>query len=142
MAGMMTETRLFPFFLLLFSIVVAGCTGSGGVVYVRTGEAFTLGIGQSARVSGEDLVITFEEVTGDSRCPREVMCVWAGEAKIRIRMIQQGTPATLVLSQPGLTETAQETAGDYTLTFNLEPYPVAGETISPDRYRLTMTVTR
>jgi hypothetical protein len=138
----MAMLRPFLVFVLILSILVAGCAGNQEVVTVGTGEVFTIGIGQSARIAGEDLVITFEEVIGDSRCPREVVCVWAGVAASRVRMIHRGTPSSLVLIQPGLTEQAQDTFSDYTLTFSLHPYPMAGEEITPDQYRLTLTVTR
>ncbi|MDD1656926.1 MAG: hypothetical protein LUQ41_00485 [Methanomicrobiales archaeon] len=139
---MVAMLRSFLVFVLILSILVAGCAGNQEAVTVRTGEVFTIGIGQSARIAGEDMVITFEEVIGDSRCPREVVCVWAGVAASRVRIIHLGTPSSLVLNQPGLSEDAQETFGDYTLTFNLNPYPRAGEEIPPDEYRLTLSITR
>jgi hypothetical protein len=142
MTGMMAMLRPFLVFVLILSILVAGCAGNQGVVTVGIDEVFTIGIGQSARITGEDLVLTFEEVISDSRCPREVVCVWAGVAASRVRIIHRGTPSSLVLNQPGLSEKAQEAFSDYTLTFDLQPYPQQGETIAPDQYRLTLTVTR
>jgi hypothetical protein len=128
--------------VLVLSILVTGCTTNPGVLTVGIGEPFTLGIGQSARMVGEDLVITFEEVTGDSRCPQEVVCVWAGEARSRVSILHESTRSSLVLIQPGLSGDAQESFGDYTLTHSLHPYPVEGVAIPPDQYRLTLTVTK
>jgi len=123
-------------------ISVTGCVRNQAEVTAEPGEVFTIGIGQSARITGEDLVITFEEVIGDSRCPRDVVCVWEGVASSHVRITHQGTSYSLVLNQPGLTEQAQEAFINYTLTFSLHPYPRAGEEISAGEYRLTLTVSK
>jgi hypothetical protein len=138
----MANTRWVPLAILVLSILMAGCSSNPQVFTVGTGERFTLGIGQSARITGEDLVITFEEVTGDSRCPQGVVCVWAGEARSRITITQGGIPHTLELIQPGYSEQAQETFGEYMITHSLSPYPREGEAIAPNQYRLTLMVTK
>jgi hypothetical protein len=109
---------------------------------VGLGETFTINVGNSAQITGEDMVITFNEVIGDSRCPQNVNCVWAGVASSGITIIHQGVTYSLALNQPGLTEQAKQDFINYTLTYNLNPYPRAGEEISLKDYRLTMTVTK
>ena len=88
------------------------------------------------------MVITFDEVTADSRCPNGVVCIWAGEARSRITITQGGIPHTLELIQPGFSEQAQETFGEYTITHRLSPHPREGVAIAPDQYRLTLMVTK
>src|SRR5690606_16678324 len=34
--------------------------------------------------------IRFKEVVSDSRCPRDVTCVWAGEAKVVVEIFENG----------------------------------------------------
>ncbi|RZN40305.1 MAG: hypothetical protein EFT35_03095 [Methanophagales archaeon ANME-1-THS] len=128
--------------ILVLLVSVAGCIRNQVDITVGPGEGFTIGIGQSARITGEDMVITFEEVIGDSRCPQNVVCLWAGVASSHVRITHQGTRYSMVLNQPGLTDQAQESFINYTLTFSLHPYPRAGEAISPEEYRLTLTVTK
>ena len=41
-------------------------------------------------ISIEDINLKFEEVLSDSRCPKDVECVWAGEAKVLIEIYQNG----------------------------------------------------
>ncbi|MEM5563492.1 hypothetical protein WNY78_00180 [Psychroserpens sp. AS72] len=41
-------------------------------------------------VSFENLIITFEKVIVDSRCPKGVQCVRAGEAKVLISIFEDG----------------------------------------------------
>ncbi len=38
----------------------------------------------------EEAAITFESVMEDSRCPKDVTCVWEGEARIRV-IIESGS---------------------------------------------------
>ena len=132
--------------LLIFAAIVlislTGCSKNQVAVTVGLGENFTIGIGKSARITGEDMVITFDEVIGDSRCPQNVTCVWAGVASIRVTIIRQGDNYSIALNQSGATEQSQEGFIDYTLSYSLNPYPIAGKEISPKEYRLTMTVTK
>jgi len=109
---------------------------------VGLGETFTIGVGQSAQITGEDMMITFNGVIGDSRCPQNVTCVWEGVASSNITIVYQGNDYTVVLNSPGITERATDTFIDYTLTYNLNPYPREGEEISPNEYRLNMTLTK
>ncbi len=133
---------LFPFLLLLiFLISFVGCSNGYGVTTVELGEQFTLSPGESSKIVKEDLTITFEKVTGDSRCPNNAVCVWAGEAVISITFEKDNVTYPLELKEPGTADKAVEVFMDYTLNFHLEPYPEAGVEVSPD-YSLIMSVTK
>jgi hypothetical protein len=133
-------------FLLIFAAVVAlllsGCSNKQVAVRASLGEVFTIGVGQSSQITGEDMTIRFVEVIGDSRCPQNVNCVWEGVASSKTTIVYQGKEYTVVLNSAGRTEEAKETFINYTLTYSLNPYPREGEEISPDEYRLTLTVTK
>ena len=49
-------------------------------------ESFELKINETAIVEAEQFKVTFLEVTTDSRCPSGVMCVWAGEVIVKIKV--------------------------------------------------------
>ena len=133
---------LLIFLVPIVLISLSACSRNQIAVTVELGETFTIGVGQSARITGEDMVITFNEVIGDSRCPQNVICVWEGVASSHITITHQGVDYSVVLNQPGLTDQAEDTFIDYTLTYSLNPYPREGEEISPDEYRLTLTLTK
>ena len=109
---------------------------------VGLGEVFTIGVGDSARIAGEDMTVTYNEVIGDSRCPQNVTCVWEGVASSNVTIVYQGENHSIVLNQPGLAEQAEDNFMNYTLTHSLNPYPREGEEISPNDYRLTLTITK
>jgi hypothetical protein len=141
------ESRLMrlPYLLIFLPIILIsllGCTRNQIDATIGVGEIFTIGVGQSARINGEDMEITFDEVIGDSRCPKNVTCVWAGVASSRVTIIHKGVNYSLALNQPGLTEQAKEIFIDYTLNYSLNPYPIAGKEISHKDYRLTISLTK
>ena len=54
------------------------------------GQPFTLALGREAVLPEADLVLRFADVLEDSRCPTQVNCVWAGQARILVGVIEQG----------------------------------------------------
>ena len=129
---------LLPVLLTAFS----GCAGNAAVVKAGIGETFTIGIGQTAQITDEDMVITFNEIIGDSRCPKGVTCIWAGVVSARVTIDYKGDSYPLALNQPGLTSPVTEVFFNYTLTYDISPYPTAGEALSDKDYRLTVTLTK
>ena len=57
---------------------------------VVLGQSFRLARGKTAEVQGRGLRIRFEDVLEDSRCPAGVQCVWAGDARVVLRLTQSG----------------------------------------------------
>jgi len=131
--------------LILLPIILtafAGCAGNAAAVKAALGEAFAVGIGQTAEISGEDMKITFKEMVGDSRCPTGVTCIWAGVASASVTIVYKGTTYSLALNQPGHTSPVKETFFDYTFSFDISPYPAANQEIAKKDYRLNMTVSK
>jgi hypothetical protein len=104
-------------------------------------EEFRLPIEETAIIIGEGLQIKFEAVTADSRCPRGVTCIWAGEAKCQTTITFNKTTAPLILTVSG-SSMSQTVFEGYTLNFNLEPYPQAQQTTDNNRYVLAMKITK
>ena len=128
--------------LLLTLVWSAGCGINAQALTVKTGETFTIGVGQTAQVSGEDMTVTFNEVVSDSRAPSNVQAIWAGQADSRVTITYKGSTSTVVLRQSGAAEQGQDTFAGFTLTYSLSPYPVAEKEIPQKDYRLTVTVTK
>ena len=106
------------------------------------GEEFSLHIGESLVITGEDLDIKFVEVSEDSRCPKDVTCVWEGRVTAVVEISTGGSSQQLSFSQPGLTDApARKKHGGYELTYKIEPYPEKAEVeIAADEYRLLLIV--
>lgn len=104
------------------------------------GREFTLRPGQFVKIRGEDLTIKFDGVISDSRCPKDVVCVWAGEALMQLTTTLVGDVKTHSLLMPGLSDKAEYVFDGYIITFYLSPYPASQTPISKDKYRLTLMV--
>jgi hypothetical protein len=134
--------------LWVLSVTLALLTISGCSQPIRNevslDQEFTLSVGKSSAIAGENITLKFVEVTSDSRCPQNVTCVWAGEVSCLVEVTKNNLNAyRLVLTQPGLTDLpSQQDFDGYEITFRVEPYPVAGKTIAQNEYLLIATVTR
>jgi hypothetical protein len=127
--------------MIIAGLVIAGCGSGSGTV--APGEEFSLKIGESAAIRGEDLEVTFLEVVEDSRCPKNVQCIWAGRAVSLVKIKTGGSEENLELTQPGVTEPPNSlTYRQYNITFNLLPYPEVPDNINTDEYRLQLTISK
>ena len=64
-----------------------------GVIFAQTktkniklNKEFSLAAAQKAYVKTDKLTIEFVSVLEDSRCPTDVDCIWAGSAKVQIKV--------------------------------------------------------
>lgn len=111
------------------------------------GKEFTLGGGQEAVSSADDLYVRFTEVLEDSRCPSEVECFWTGQARVAVEVRPAGQPTATAEfnTNPAPGQTVQTTrVDDYTISLtSLEPYPrVPDEPIAFGDYRATLLLRR
>ncbi len=128
----------------LILIVLTGFSCRKAVILqVHLNEEFSLSIGQRAFLAGENIELRFKEVAEDSRCPKDVTCVWAGRAICEVELRRAGSSSRVALTEPGLTdEYSRERYQEYELAFRITPYPEAGKEISTDAYRLHLIVTK
>jgi len=126
--------------IILGLLLISACARTENEVSL--GQEFTLAPGQSATVKNENLSIKFLSVTTDSRCPQGVTCVWAGEARCEVEITHSGTAFPLTLTQSGLSGPARADFQSYEITFNLLPYPQAGQETKSEDYRLQLTISR
>jgi hypothetical protein len=133
---------IFGVLLVTAFVATTACAPEVDYKTFSLGDSFSLAIGQSASIDGEDLAIKFIDVIADSRCPSGVLCIWQGEVACLVEITYSGTGQQRVLTYPGLTQEPSEAQfGSYQFTFSVEPYPEAGEEIEESEYRLNLLVT-
>ncbi len=128
-----------------FSVQAVGKTTSckQSEVSSSLGKEVSLGVGQSAVFAGEGLAVRFLGIPQDSRCPKDVTCVWAGEVKVLVEAVLNGRflgRHELVLGAGGPSATV--TLDGYVVQLlKLEPYPTSAG-IAPDAYAATFVINK
>ena len=103
----------------------------------------SLGVGEVLRLG--EKTIKFKELISDSRCPQDVTCIWAGEAKLLFEVFENGKlngEEVVVISGGGtamgiLKEYFPEESYSF-IAYNLEPYPKTTRKVKPSAYRLEL----
>jgi hypothetical protein len=106
---------------------------------------FILSVGQEASTADGKLKIKFVSVAEDSRCPKGVNCIWAGNARVMLQVGKtQGAPVKLELNtNPREATNGAGGYGEYLIKLvEVAPYPVAGQTIKPGSYAVTLSVSK
>lgn len=79
--------------------------------------------GKSVYVKGSRLTIRFVEVVEDNRCPRDVNCIWAGNAKVKL-LVSRGKAAPKEIElNTGIEPRAVTVFGYELMLKGLTPYP-------------------
>lgn len=99
------------------------------------GQDFILSPGQSMGIEGSQVVVAFESVAEDSRCARDVTCIWEGNARVRLRISGDDPAQRIELNTSGrFAQSARISVGTLILK-QLEPQPpVSG----PEEYLATL----
>ncbi|HYG81756.1 MAG TPA: hypothetical protein VD861_15270 [Pyrinomonadaceae bacterium] len=125
---------------LLF--ILTSAAAAGPARDVRLDHEFELRNGQSVRVLGERLTVTFSRVAEDSRCPEGVQCVWAGNAKVMLRLSQGRRRASTVSLNTGVDPRQGAYRGYEVKLVKLDPYPKENRRIRRRDYVATLVVSR
>ncbi|MBZ9630948.1 hypothetical protein LB465_09160 [Salegentibacter sp. LM13S] len=99
-------------------------------------------VGEAFNFDGK--TIRFKKVVSDSRCPSDVTCVWAGEAKILIEIFKNGKPIgeEIISTRSQNFSLSKFFQGDFSLhTIALSPYPKTSRKIKASDYQLQFKIT-
>jgi hypothetical protein len=134
--------RATVFVLCLLAVTTCDENGATGPT-VGFNERFTLAPGDIAQVRDVDLRVQFIEVTGDSRCPGDAVCIQGGDALVHIRVTAAGSSATYDL-HTGDSSRASVVHGSVRVSLvELQPYPFSSRgPIAPGDYRAILTASR
>lgn len=132
--------------ILLIGIALLGLANLSGcapavVEEAQLDEPFTLFVRQTAQIG--DLRIRFIGVPEDSRCPADVECVWAGNAKIVLGVSLKDSTDETVLTLSSTLDPREALYAGYRIRFvSLKPERFSERTINPAEYRVTLIVSR
>lgn len=127
----------YHFVILAFIYLSAA---SAGEFNILISKEFSLGIGQTATMEENKLVIKFKAVNEDSRCPVNVLCQWAGNGKAEFEIFDlDGQNKTVFLNTEVDPRSVILTGHKLTL-ISLSPPRVDGVSISPADYSVTLRI--
>jgi hypothetical protein len=124
---------------ILMCLAVNGCGAAPAtrMQSVDPGAQFTLAPGAAVSVKNAGIEVRFVAVAEDSRCPRDVTCIWAGQIKVQLEIHGSGKTA----SQMEILEGGSAVSGEYQVTLvRVEPQPTSTTRIAPQDYRATLKI--
>lgn len=110
------------------------------------GVPFTLAPEGTAEFEGSDIYVKFIEVTEDSRCPSDVVCIWAGQVSVSVNLFTSdshlGTFA-LTLGAGNNSSVAEHYVEGFKIKLlEVQPYPVSTHQIAPSEYRSSLLLSK
>ena len=115
-------------------------SGSSSSSTAAVPGTLVLAPGESARIEDRDVTVRFTSVLEDSRCPKEVTCVWAGRARVAIEVGRDGQEARTFELEIGAASATVEVEGLRLTAEALDPYPRDSQTTPTEAYRLRLRV--
>ena len=119
---------------------MTGCAGPATAPTSPLNTEFTLAPGESIAIEGAPLVLRFNSVSGDSRCPADAICIQGGSAAVHITASSKRSSGEYELHTGNLNPVEHD--GFVIGLVQLTPYPFSARTIAPEEYRATLKVTR
>ncbi|HEX4999245.1 MAG TPA: hypothetical protein VFY29_13545 [Terriglobia bacterium] len=136
-------------FLAMLALALACKPGNAGqrsdppAPQQALGQPFELKGGGTASLDGGKLTVVFEKVSGDSRCPVDVTCIWEGDATVSLRLKQADRDASSVEVHTSGRYAREVTYEKYRIRLqDLKPQPRANVPIEQKAYTATLVVSR
>lgn len=129
---------------VLATVALAACQSGVPTFAVTAGQPadITLRRGEVVLVGTEPLRLAFRDVVEDSRCPRDVTCVWEGNGKVRLGLAL-GSDAEVPADLNTTLQPSRTDIGSYRISLiGLSPDPVSTSSIPPQNYRARLLVER
>ncbi|MEM6964422.1 MAG: hypothetical protein AAF573_06630 [Bacteroidota bacterium] len=133
--------------IFLFVLLLSGCPKVTNEPGYNLGETIMLKPNQPVKIRSENIYLLLTEVK-DSRCPKEVNCVRAGEAKVAVDFGVGDAVSALELEAKGLCFKEDGSCGESTdaqgykvQLYNVYPYPVESTT-KEENYTAKVMVTK
>lgn len=106
------------------------------------GDTIRIPVGAVAASADGSLLVTFDRVDSDSRCPIDVVCVWAGDAELVIGISPPDGRWSWSTLHTHLEPRTLHTASHTITLHHLEPANQATMPTDPGEYVAVMTVGR
>jgi hypothetical protein len=143
----MTSTRHRFFSLPSLGLVLAAAFGGWTPSTSATAaETSSSGATEAVLAPGGHLLLpdgtqlTFTGVIEDSRCPKDALCIWPGQAVLAFGLrTAEGSEQEFEIAYQGQ-PTSETVDGSAVTVSDVQPYPVSTMPIEPNDYRVTVSM--
>ena len=130
---------------LLFAglLVFTGlCSCNDNINSYVSGQAYVLKYGETIKDAGSGLSIALDSVLTDSRCPKDGVCIWAGNAEVRFVYSKDNNRMKFILNTLATFRTDSLINGYRIKLVNLIPYHEVGSSINQADYKAEIKITK
>ena len=127
-----------PVLALILTFVFGGLIEAGA----QTSRPVTIRVNQQKTIIKNKLTIGFVSLMEDSRCPVDVNCVWAGNARIQIKVGRSKNAMKTFELNTGLKPKIISFAGYEIKLISLDPKPRTNARIDRNAYTATLAVSK
>jgi hypothetical protein len=132
--------------LLSLLLAASACAAQTAAQSPRLGREFKVKVGWVLQLDRGRLMLRFARVASDSRCPKDVDCVWAGNAEVVVEVGGRlwRDKQALTLSTNAVAQGASEARyGRYTVRLvALSPQPRSRRNQTAAQYTATLLVSK
>ncbi len=114
----------------------------GSFLQAQTNQKVTVQINQQKTVAKNKLTIKFVSLIEDSRCPSDTNCIWAGNARITIKVSNGKSAAKTFELNTNLKPQTVSFAGYEIKLASLTPQPATNIRINRNGYTATFAITK
>lgn len=139
---MKTIISLSALFCALFLTLACANKPKPGFSTFKLDLPFELKFNGSAMLDGDGFKLTFDAVPEDSRCPKDVDCIQAGQARITLlaNLDESNSDVEYVWPASQIGNVAR-TVGPFKVhLLDVSPYPVSGKLTKPEDYTIRLVV--
>lgn len=138
---------------LIIAAAVWGCAGNAPqgeqtrkkeALQVTLDTPFTLSFDQMASVENKKVLIEFADLTEDSRCPVDVICVWEGQVTVvlNISLNRKEMGSLNLTSRAGHEKLAIADIEGYSIKLEKVEPPKTKDEIELDEYIITLIISK
>ena len=126
------------------AMMALGCSGStepqvdSNVALIPATTEVTLRYGEDRQLDNSVLRVTFAQVVEDSRCPVDVVCVWAGNAVVEIGIAAGMGPTVPLQINATMAPRYVDWNGVRVTVLELTPVPRSDSPIKPEDYSVKL----
>jgi len=146
----MTRTCCFPILVIaVVAIVAASCSKDDPSINTVSPATepleVELSFGESVQLSN-GLVVSFEDVTHDSRCPSDAICFWPGMSQMMIKVTTTGNdPVDIFPAKINGDEHSSKQLAGFAFGFRIElvgisPYPATSQIPQKEDYVINLLI--